>query len=60
MPEILIENGTPIYSLPLTIAKIKAQQALDKAATTSGVELMIDQVGEITNEIPVDPPPPTE
>ena len=62
MPEeVLIENGTPVYSLPKTIAKIKAQQALDKAQSTSGIELMIDQEAPAENfENTQDEPPAIE
>ena len=43
MPEVEVAEYVP--SLPLALAKLKAQQAIDQASTTSGVELLIDQGG---------------
>ena len=40
MPEVEVAEYVP--SLPLALARLKAQQAIDQASTTSGVELMID------------------
>ena len=58
MPEVEVAEYVP--SLPLALAKLKAQQAIDQASTTSGVELLIDQGAPVTNDLPVDPPESTE
>ena len=60
MPEVEVETEY-VPSLPLALAKLKAQQAIDQASTTSGVELLIDAgTAPVTNDLPVDPPEPTE